>query len=410
MAGICWDCAQDIHLKKVIQEADEELECSECGAIKRPAISAESLADHIEPIMREHFRQGAYDFDGQQSGDSIESILYDVIGQEVSFAEELADAVVDLDPAWPPDGDDPLWTSNASYVPTKTPTSAMHERWSSALEELKHSRRFFSPAAQRLFSELFSGVHDLQFWDDEGARNQVVIEMPAGTKLYRARVCRSSPERNAFFKDPARELGPPPADSARAGRMNPEGVSVFYSAESLDTAIAEMRPSIGMELVTAEFRTTESFGVLDFARLEKSFGSPLSFLQPDFSRQLERRHFLRRLHYLISQPVIPGREADYLITQTMAEYLTHIIDPPFAGIVFRSVQHNKGRNVVLSRFFNHLSDEPYKSFPVEYVPDSLKVVEVFAVSYTHRAFGSVVYPDGTVTVYDNDLQPDDDDD
>lgn len=55
------------------------------------------------------------------------------------------------------------------------------------------------------------------------------------------------------------------------------------------------------------------------------------------SKGMPREAFLRKLHNLISQPVVPGHEADYLITQTMAEYLAHVHQPHFDGIMFKSV-------------------------------------------------------------------------
>src|SRR6202040_2120908 len=94
-------------------------------------------------------------------------------------------------------------------------------------------------------------------------------------------------------------------------------------------------------------QTTKPLRMIDFTRLEQSYGEGLSYFQPDFTEETERRKFIRRLHSLISQPVVPGREADYLITQTMAEYLAHVHKEPFDGILFKSVQRAGGINVVL---------------------------------------------------------------
>src|SRR6202035_2572480 len=112
----------------------------------------------------------------------------------------------------------------------------------------------------------------------------------------------------------------PPADQARAGRMNVEGVVVFYGATDSETCVAEMRPALGGDTALIALQTTRPVRLLDFTRLEKSHNEGLSYFQPNFTAEVERLAFLRRLHTLISQPVVPGRESDYLITQTMAEY------------------------------------------------------------------------------------------
>jgi len=108
------------------------------------------------------------------------------------------------------------------------------------------------------------------------------------------------------------------------------------------------------------------------------------------SAEVERRAFLRRLHTLISQPVVPGREADYLITQTMAEYLAHVHDEPFDGIMFKSVQREGGANVVLFG--------AKRSFPLEYVDQSLKLFATQAVQYTHRERRYYILDGGKVSL------------
>ena len=102
--------------------------------------------------------------------------------------------------------------------------------------------------------------------------------------------------------------------------------------------------------------------MLDFHLMERA-ALPLSDFDPDYANQAERHSFLKQLHYLISRPVIPGNESEYVITQNMAEYLAHVHDQPFDGILFSSVQYKGGTNVVL---FPHDAS----SFSVEYVEQS----------------------------------------
>jgi RES domain len=124
---------------------------------------------------------------------------------------------------------------------------------------------------------------------------------------------------------------------------------------------------------------------LDFTRLQRSHGTGLSYFQPDFVEEVERLAFLRRLHTLISQPVVPGRESDYLITQTLAEYLAHVHREPFDGVLFKSVQRAGGTNVVLFAERPRAAAAPGNStFPVSYIDRSLRLFSTEKIQYEHR--------------------------
>ena len=130
--------------------------------------------------------------------------------------------------------------------------------------------------------------------------------------------------------------------------MNADGVSVLYAALDSATCLVEMRPSISNEMGVITLRTIASLRILDFSKLEKARReTALSYFQTDYERANQKSHFLRMLHYLISQPIAPGHGSDYLITQTMAEYLAHEPAYPFDGILFRSLQNQGGMTLVV---------------------------------------------------------------
>ena len=218
----------------------------------------------------------------------------------------------------------------------------------------------------------------------------MVWELPAGSHLFRARACRSFSIKDAY-KEPLRYVGPPPSAQARVGRMNVEGVAIFYGATDCETCLAEVRPALGNEVVVIEVQTAKPLRVLDFTRLEESY-SQLSYFQPDFNEQAEKGVFLRRLQRLISQPVVSGRETDYLITQIMMEYLAHVHDKPFDGILFRSVQRAEGVNAVLF-------PDPTGAFPIGYVDKSFKLFTTTSIKYTHREEDVGLTDDGEIWVH-----------
>lgn len=260
-------------------------------------------------------------------------------------------------------------------------------RWEHTLDELKHGRRFFSPAARALFSDVFHGIEELR----AGPRQPVVKTLRAGTRLYRARICPSRAALKDFFAAPMKEIGPPPREQARAGRMNADGVVVLYAAKDSETCLAEMRPAIGNETAVICLELTQPLRVLDFTRLEAARSrKSLSYFQPDFRNQLELHAFLRHLHKLISQPVVPGHEVDYLITQTMSEYLAHVHEKPFDGVLFASAQRAGGVNVVLFPQPDLLSNDPAAIYRAKYVDGSIKLISTNAIRYIHEDLNVVL--------------------
>ena len=182
--------------------------------------------------------------------------------------------------------------------------------------------------------------------------------------------------------------------------MNAEGVVVFYGAMEEDTCLAEMRPALGNDLAIIAVETTKPLYVLDFSRLEQvRAGNALSYFQPDFTAQVEKHAFLRHIHRLISQPIVRGRESDYLITQTMSEYLAHMHHKPFDGILFASSQRKHGANVVLFAESNLLTDSAADLFRVFYVPKSVRLFSTTSINYTHREVDVIVDDNGKPWIY-----------
>jgi hypothetical protein len=186
--------------------------------------------------------------------------------------------------------------------------------------------------------------------------------------------------------------------------MNVDGVAVFYGALESETCLAELRPTIGGESAVITVRTNKALRLLDFTKIKDS-GRVLSYFQPDLNEQAEKNIFLRQLGSLISQPVRPGREADYLITQTMAEYLAHVHATPFDGLLYKSVQKKGGTNIVL---FPQPKGDTDNAFPVVYVADSIKFFETSAIEYEHFERQLGLLDDGELIDYSSDDRLDED--
>lgn len=391
--AVCYECVEDEYLKNIVIETGEPLECSVCHGLDKSAISIEGLGRLMEPILREHFslgqevkRFGANDSEWwEQEGESLSWVVQEVLGQYFDFEDEIVEAVIDAEDVWPPDGEEAFFDNTSNYVESRVKLSHYYAEWDNLLSELKHKRRFFSPTAQEFFGHLFDGVETLQCWNkDLKSFESVMLEMPQGAEFFRARICSTRNDLTEIFNNPYTYVGPPPKHLARAGRMNAEGVVVFYGATNTETCLAEMRPALGGDAAVIALQTSRPIRLLDFTRLESArHGNALSYFQPDFTIQVERREFLHRLHWLISQPIVPGREPDYLITQTMAEYLAHVHQEPFDGIVFKSVQRAGGVNIVIFPEKDMLADDP-EAFPLKYVEGSVKLFTTRSIEYDHH--------------------------
>jgi hypothetical protein len=414
--AICWKCFDDNYLKEIVERDGEELECSVCGE-ERPSFTIDQIGELLEPILREHIRLGKEirvcgenDRDyWETQGDPLSFWVQEVVGECHGLEDDIVDAVVDAENVDPRHGDIPFFDATCDYVESPVSLHGYYAEWNLVVQELKYRRRFFSSSAKALFDRLFDGVEKMQAWNDKGKSHESVVrELAIGSELFRARNCDSHAVLTDILTDPFKHVGPPPASKARAGRMNADGVAVFYGATDLDTSLAEMRPPLGGDSAVITLRTTKQLRMLDFKRLQSAYGGePLSYFQSDFTEQVEKNAFRRRLHKLISQPVTPGREADYLITQTMAEYLAHIHLQPFDGVLFASVQRAEGTNVVLFPDHGVTDDPDTNSFPVEYVDGSIKVFSTEMVEYRHKE-RHVYLADGKVSMnYDPDDFPDD---
>jgi len=168
--------------------------------------------------------------------------------------------------------------------------------------------------------------------------------------LYRSRDFQAVDQLKDALGRPDLHLGSPPARAARAGRMNAQGIAVFYGATHALVAIAEVRPPVGSEVVVARFNFCRLLRLLELTALEDVQDGG-SIFDPTLKQRLERAAFLRTLCGRMARPVMPDDEAfEYLPTQAVADFLGTMNEPRLDGIVFPSAQTSEGRNVVL---FHH---------------------------------------------------------
>jgi len=130
--------------------------------------------------------------------------------------------------------------------------------------------------------------------------------------------------------------------------MNARGISVFYGATNPSVAIGEVRPPVGSRVVVGQFELLRKLRLLDVNALRSVYVEG-SVFDTEYIGRLERARFLERLSNRITMPVMPDDEPlDYLITQTIADYLANKSETEVDGIIYPSAQGSEaGLNIVL---------------------------------------------------------------
>jgi hypothetical protein len=390
--AICTSCADNIHLKKILVAEGADKYCSTCRKQQSHVFDIAALAELIDPIIQKYFCLYGDDqsdveneyLPGRNQFDLAE-IVTGILHQDVDFRDDLVEHLIGRQPTGPfgPVG---FFDAGNMYSPIEVSDldDTLTPQWNALVDELKHRRRFFSDSVRKFFDGIFGGVEHITSIQTSPLRFQNVIRQEEpGLVVHRSRVV-SRGQIQQVQDDPFKHVGPAPKDKARAGRMNAEGVVVIYCSLEKDTAIAELRPAIGQISAVIELRFTRMLRLLDFKRFERAMDDGWAgLLDPQHETTIATRNFLRKLHGLISKPVVPGRESDYLITQTMAEYLAHVQQPEFDGILFGSSQWRRGTNLVIFADRPSCGVDSENTFPVIYIPGSLEFYGIEEVQYTH---------------------------
>lgn len=369
---ICCDCVQEEYLSTAIQKTGETAECYYCLKTQK-TFSIDEMADEIEAAFERHYVRTSIDPSGYEYALQKEG-LWERAGETVGFTISEA-AEIDEEPSedvrqilddrtydheLAQMGEENPFEEEAQYEAKSANDIEFQLEWAEFERGIQIESRFFSKSGQSLLDSIFGEITQLQSADGK----PVVVEAgPDGVikSLYRARPFQSFGELSTALKRPDLGLGPPPSRRATAGRMNPQGIAVFYGAEGEGVAIAEVRPPVGGQVVVGRFDIVRPLSLLDVKALQEVFVTG-SIFDSDFIRRLEHAKFLESLSSRFSRPVMPSDEPfDYLVTQAIAEYLSEIPDPKLDGIIYPSVQvGTQERNVVL---FHHAARVRHMELP-----------------------------------------------
>lgn len=260
-APVCADCVGDPWLRQEMLARGRDRLCAFCDS---PGVTWDvvDLALRTGTVYRQVVRCYHPVDDRRHRNEALSPQA--IIEQLLQGKSALAEAVwaVLASGAWNDPDDDGApdrYDPREEYLIDVPASWSHHEDWQGFCHSLENTSRFFDDQAARLLDDLLGNPPP----------EAVVIAGP-GTelqRLFRARLAVDPAEVAKLLADPAAQFAAPPPARRRAGRMNAAGIPVLYLACEEETALAELRPALGAEVVIAPLAPQRPLRLLDLTRL-----------------------------------------------------------------------------------------------------------------------------------------------
>lgn len=198
---------------------------------------------------------------------------------------------------------------------------------------------FKSPMFEDLFPKGENGLMDIL--TELGSMMPLLErDLPVGKTIYRCRPANADDIVTSF-----KDITSAPPHLAKANRMSPTGISMFYGSFDKATPIKEILSYSSENLPQCIYEGTiqiiKPLHVIDLYSIDYSFWMPLR----------QEHLFLSKFHNEISKPAnSKNPEVDYIPSQIFTEYIRYLCKNRnggnYDGIIFKSAQTEK-ENIVL---------------------------------------------------------------
>jgi RES domain-containing protein len=345
---VCPECVDDAYLREFILNHVADTTCSYCGRTENEDIAAplEELMRPIAGAVGYHYNdptdagvpwdEGEFAIEPKSTEDVLMSLPLEC---HDDLFEDIARCF--MNDAWVRSAGG-HWSSSHEH-------EVFGDSWNSFVWTVRHGTRFhfhLSPVSPESGPQEFAPGSFLPVLGRLVAASGLVRKIQTGLPLFRIRVRA----RGDNWELNADQLGAPPLERARAGRMNPAGIPYLYVALEEATALAETVSSPPVEVVVAAFTSSRELTVIDLTALP-----PLPSIF-DETRQMEREGlmFLQAFVREISIPVTKdgAEHVDYVPSQVVCEYFAQVFR--FAncagridGLLYPSAVRPNGKNLVL---------------------------------------------------------------
>ena len=355
---ICSGCIGEEYLKAEAKTKGNSATCFYCKKV-RDTISIDYLSKRIEDVFEKYFSitdEHPPDYESEYTNNGWHREGIPVIEAIAETAEidnspsEDIQKVLEASNSNPKNeeiGRENPFCEYAHYEYFGASHYKFKRQWEFFQKRLKTETRFFNSELESFLDLIFEGITEYT------TRDTRPIIISAGPDcnidhIYRARVFYTDNELLEALIRPDKELGPPPSSVANAGRMNAQGISVFYGATNAEVARTEIRPPVGSRVAVVRFEIIRAINLLDLEALQYIYEIG-SLFDSSHMKRFEKAGFLRELSKQIVKPVImTDKASDYLITQSIADYIANRSKFNIDGIIYQPSQcKDKGRNIVL---------------------------------------------------------------
>ena len=244
---VCHACIRDKFLAEQVEKEGTRAECTYCRATKT-AFTLADLSCHIHQVLKGHFIPVSQDDVPEQFRQGLkdaETVIEEVAGLEQGIAADVReylfnwlDRTVNV-----AGGEENPYSHGMLYDEREADTSGLRSAWWGLKEEVHSRARFFGATTQATLDRMFENLASLKTLGE----SSVVREIGPGgrdSSFWRARTAHSDSELQSILESLSSQLGPPPSDKATAGRMNAEGIPVFYGALEEETCVSEVRAPV----------------------------------------------------------------------------------------------------------------------------------------------------------------------
>ena len=353
----CIDCFTDEEIRNIIRGTKIKGTCDFCGAHntyiydidKNPAITElfDPLLDIYTPISLL-----PHDFPRQYTG-----LIKDILHQDWQIFKISPDKIYKLITTWCADRykaqpelfDYPKGVSKSQDPSYFRENSILRgHKWSEFVTGIKTKNRFHSNYinTEKLYTFL----------------QCVIGSYDKGSKMYRSRIC----PKEGF---PPSKMGAPPDYIAKAGRVNPDGISVLYLSNSGETTLREVRAGLYDFVTIGRFELQQDIKVIKLTKIDhiSPFLNELyGFDLTDYAVNLSH---LKMIAKEIAKPLRDNNVLDYLPTQYISDFIR---SKGYDGIEYSSTMLEGGVNLAI------FEPDLFKCMET-------KVYDIISIDYKYRA-------------------------
>ncbi len=377
MVECCDGCFQERGIKEFIRENGvfSEEQCPFCKKINTHRLEPSDLGEMISPVIYRSFIHFDYSLSSRRKFQEGETLLSKFQNRFSVFSLSLAETTQRklLDNILIDSG---LITKNGAKLSDswfdRDDSDKLDFPISSYLSLLEKAIRKYGHSLT--FNKVISTVelddatrHSFKIFIELLEKIDVILQK--NVDLWRARIGKDHSGSSIIA---------PPPEKARAGRANLLGQPFLYCADSVLTAINEVRPAKKDIVSVSKFKLKREVKLCDLLPRQTSLKySPFTHYDL-FLKYLEVLETRETLGKMFGEPIRPSDEStEYLVTQFLAQTIREY---GFDGIIYPSSQNNsKSARGINFLFFNPLIAIPIPP-SVNYLIDNITIKVVALIN------------------------------